>query len=80
MWRCQGRSPFSGEVREGRGSVVGPEDDGRSLARRNWVEAVVIPCGLDGRDADHVAVESEVDMDRLPIQGNPKGLGEPRRV
>jgi hypothetical protein len=41
---------------------------------------VVIPCGLDGRDADHVAVESEVDMDRLPIQGNPKGLGEPRRV
>jgi hypothetical protein len=65
-----------GEFGERCGSVVGPEDDGGSLAFGNWVEAVVLACGADGGDPDLVAVEGEIDVNRLAVNGDSEGLGE----
>jgi hypothetical protein len=78
VWGHQTGGSIRREFGEGRGSVVGPEDDGRSLAFRNRVEAMVIACRGDGGDADFVTVEGEIDVNRLASVGTRKVSLNPR--
>ena len=58
------------------GSVVGPEDHRGSLAFGNRVEAVVVACRGDRGDADLVAVQGEIDVNRIALGGDSEGLLE----
>src|SRR6266498_1787103 len=76
MWGHEARSSVCGEFGERCGSIVGPEDDGGSLAFGNWVEAVVLACGGNRGDADLVAVQGEINVNRLAVNWGPEGLRE----
>jgi hypothetical protein len=65
-----------GELRVGLFGVVRPEDHRRPLALGYRPEAAVLASGSHRRDPDLVAVEDEVDVNRVTLRGEPEAFGE----
>jgi hypothetical protein len=72
----EGRCSLRGEFCEGRRNVSCPEDHRYALPPRNRIEAVVITCRGDGRDADLVVVEREIDVNRISFGRDAECLAE----
>src|SRR5215218_4332016 len=56
--------------------VLSPQDNCCSLSLRDRLQAMVLATGGNGGDAELVAVEGQIDMNRLPQFGDAKGLLE----
>ena len=77
--RRQGGGTARGEFGKCCSSVVGPEDDGRSLAFWNWIEAMIITGGCDRSDTDLVAIQRQTNVNRLASVGTRNVSVNPRR-